>query len=654
MKNIHYLLLIILLPSILFSQKFGNFDRQKLSQEYSEIDSTADYEIILKKSGVSYDRTNTGGYDLLIENFVRIKVYSEEGISAANFLVPFDPKESIYFTKAISYNNEGGKIIEKDLQKSNIYIDKVSDYYHELKFAVPNVKKGTIIDVMYCKRSPYSYALPKFYFQEDVPIIHAEMQMDVPSYFGLSPIATGSIELQQKTGVAENFTGGGERRIIYFVDNVPPMRDDEFVLNINDYRSSIKFEIESTKFPNSATKYYTSDWEQITKSLLERRSFGHQLTARIKTLNPFVESLKGKSEEEIIIACYEHLIEDYKWNEFIRVRSENGVAKVAKEKVGNSGDLNLLLINLLNKCGVKAYPYLTRVRSYGMLNTYYPSATNLNYMFTCVEKADGSLVFLDATNKELPIGQLPLRATNITGFVVKDGKPIQYDLQNPNSYISRSAITFEFDENNEHLIGTGNKLVQNYAAKRFIQQYEKNKDESYQQELEELDFIEESEEEADELEDITYISNIKGLKSRAKEITYDLKEYNTEAVTKLDDKIFLASTLGFGLENNPFTEENRDFPIFYNYSVKLASAITLKIPEGYKVESLPEDLSLVVPSRNVVFRHSFTQLSDSDLIVTLQFQVKQPIIPAEEYLEFKELFDKFVQRSAEKIVLTKI
>lgn len=650
MKTITTLLLTVAFFVNLSGQKFGKFDDQFLSKEYSSIDSAAHSEYITKKCEVSYE-FNTGIY-LNIRYFDRIKIYTEDGVDVANYEIPYTAKEEIYFIKAVSYNLESGERVEQKLKKKDIYKEKINEDYYKKVFAIPNVKKGTVIEVMYSIRTPYVYTIPKFYFQEDVPVVHAEYVLDLPKYIGLNPVTTGFLPLNRKEDASPS-TYHGEKRYIYTIDNVPPIKEDKYVFNINDYRLGLKFEILSTAFPNSVVRYYSKDWNQIVTNLLERRSFGFQMKAKIKGIDDFIKAQQYKTEDAIITACYSYLIENYSWNEDVSIISEKGVVKTIKDKFGNSGDLNMLLVNLLNKCGVNCYPYLTRQRGYGVFTDYFPSLSNLNYMIACAEKEDGSLVFMDATNTELPLGQLPLRATNLGGIVVKDNAAIVYNMVNPNQYNSGSLINYEFDENNNKLIGTGQKVVGKYAAKLFKDKYEEKNKPNYEQELEDDEFVEidggDSEEENED--DITYVYEIEGLDDVKKDIKYKLKETNSESITKIDDKIFIESTLGYGLAENPFKEKTREYPIFYNYKVKIAQAINIKIPEGYEIESIPEDLIASIPSRKVIFRHSIVNLNESEIVINVSFQVKDPYISPEDYTSFKELFDMFQARSNEKIVL---
>lgn len=50
-----------------------------------------------------------------------------------------------------------------------------------------------------------------------------------------------------------------ENRTNYLVENVPALKEESFVNNLDNYTSSILHELSMTKYPNSPTKSYSSD-----------------------------------------------------------------------------------------------------------------------------------------------------------------------------------------------------------------------------------------------------------------------------------------------------------------------------------------------------------------------------------------------------------
>jgi hypothetical protein len=53
---------------------------------------------------------------------------------------------------------------------------------------------------------------------------------------------------------------------------------------------------------------------------------------------------------------------------------------VLREGTGNSADINILLVNLLNKLAITSYPVILSTRDNGTLSPFYPSRSRLNYV----------------------------------------------------------------------------------------------------------------------------------------------------------------------------------------------------------------------------------------------------------------------------------
>ena len=63
----------------------------------------------------------------------------------------------------------------------------------------------------------------------------------------------------------------------YIAEDVPALKEESFVNNIDNYSSSILHELSMTKYPNSPTKSYSSDWESVVKTIYDNEDFGGQL-----------------------------------------------------------------------------------------------------------------------------------------------------------------------------------------------------------------------------------------------------------------------------------------------------------------------------------------------------------------------------------------
>ena len=104
---------------------------------------------------------------------------------------------------------------------------------------------------------------------------------------------------------------------------------------------------------------------------------------------------------------------------------------------------------------------------------------------------------------------------------------------------------------------------------------------------------------------------------------------------------------------NPFKDESRDLPVFFGYPKAEKYNITIKVPEGYKVTSMPESSGATLSGD----RGGYTYLIKESLgIIQLSvvLELKSPIILPEDYTYIRAMFSEIAEKESEKIVLSKI
>ena len=105
------------------------------------------------------------------------------------------------------------------------------------------------------------------------------------------------------------------------------------------------------------------------------------------------------------------------WNDLYSVYMVEGVKNAWEKKTGSSGDINLLLVNLLKEAGLDAYPMLVSERFHGKVNRDYPFIGQFNSVFACVI-IQNKKYYLDATDKVTPPHITPFNILNTTALVV--------------------------------------------------------------------------------------------------------------------------------------------------------------------------------------------------------------------------------------------
>jgi hypothetical protein len=121
----------------------------------------------------------------------------------------------------------------------------------------------------------------------------------------------------------------------------------------------------------------------------------------------------------------------------------------------------------------------------------------------------------------------------------------------------------------------------------------------------------------------------------------------------IGDKLYFSPMVFLKTKENPFKLEKREFPVDFGYPSETLYRVIIKLPEGYKIESVPEPSVILMPDDLGEFKYT---VSGNDLSIQLVVSTKinTPIITSLYYDVLKEYFNKFIEKEAEQIVLTKI
>jgi hypothetical protein len=133
----------------------------------------------------------------------------------------------------------------------------------------------------------------------------------------------------------------------------------------------------------------------------------------------------------------------------------------------------------------------------------------------------------------------------------------------------------------------------------------------------------------------------------SQEITFEM-----DLVASDDQYIFLNTNLFTGLKVNPFISESRSTDIHFGYKRNYLITCSYKIPENYKVETLPKNINLVTADKSVAFKRVFGE-DDNRISMRVSIDIKNTIFFKENYQELREFYKKMFELLNEQIVLKK-
>ncbi|WP_298556076.1 transglutaminase [uncultured Algibacter sp.] len=531
---------------------------------------------------------------------------------------------------------------------------------------MPNIKEGCIIEYKYRINSPFYSNVDDFVFQHDIPIKKLEAKFETPEYFNFKLNTKGFLfvkpEIKSVRGkiIFTNKTSSGgtgmnktanttsyNNEVVEFensissynLSNIPALKDEPYVNNINNYRSSVKYELSYTKFPNSIAKYYSTTWQDVVKNIYENSSFGDELDKRgyyEDDIDALISNISDPKKRVSLI--FDFVKSKVKWNNNYSYYTNDGVKKAYKNQVGNVAEINLMLTSMLQYAGLRAYPVLISTRKNGV--PLFPTREGYNYVVSCVKFADGDIL-LDATSKYSVPNVLPFRTLNWQGRVIAEkGGSSLIDLYPKQKSRNSISIMSTIHENGD-IDGVYRSVKTDHKALSFRESYiEVDKD----------DFLEKLENKYNGIEISDY--QVKNELDLNKPVTESYKFVKESQADIIGDKIYFSPMFFLKTSENPFKLEKREFPVDFIYPSKSIYRIIINIPEGYKIESVPEPTAITLPDNYGSFTYKVMG-NDKTIQVSITAQINEPIIPYFYYDTLKQYFSQLVEKEAEQIVLTK-
>ncbi|MEP0262791.1 DUF3857 domain-containing protein [Dokdonia sp.] len=645
--------------------KFGKVSKEELAQTAHASDPEASAAVLYRKTSTKFTYSEDDGFVVVTDHHERIKIYNKDGYDLANQQIGMylgsSDKESVASLKAVTYNLVDGSVKGSKLQSNGVFDEERSKTLRIKKFTMPDIQDGCIIEFKYTFTSPFISTIDEFRFQEEIPVDKVEMRFFAPEYLIYRTHGKGSIPLGlQTTKKARTLRFRYERQALaratevergtreveltengYIVnlENIPALKEEPFAGNINNYMSALQFELSYTKYPNSLVRNYATTWEDVAKKIYKSDGFGKELEQTKYFRKDIDVLIAGISDpKEKMMKVYDYVKTKMNWNKYYGVYVDKGSKKAYSEGVGNVADINLMLIAMLNYAGIETNPILLSTKANGI--PFFPTRTGFNYVIAGAI-LDNRLFLLDGVDKTSSPSILKTNLLNWKGRMVKaDGSSLLVDLLPAKPAVHTSLINLEI---NEDLVIIGN------SKNRFTGHYAKGQRARYKS----LNEDEQSKKMEENFESVQMIDHtFKEMDNSNKPLTLEYNFENEEAVEAIGNKMYISPLLHLATKENYFKAETRSYPIDYLYPRSDKYNISIKIPEGYMVESLPEPLSINLTDNMGSFRYGVSE-NGGKVTITLLNAIKTPVMGAEFYKDLQEYYKMILEKEAEKIVFVK-
>ncbi|WP_367773377.1 DUF3858 domain-containing protein [Flavobacterium sp. WC2421] len=655
---------IVLVVFLLFSKssaqnlEYGKVTNQELQVKVHPLDSTAAAAIIFKKARTYFVYERGNGFYLYHDFNIRFKVYKKEGLKWADFSVIYLNKregfeeEIVKFSNCVTYNLENGELKETPLRTEGNLKTNINKYWNQTLITMPNVKVGSIFQINYTVKSRNNVRFPVFNFQYEIPVNYAEYQTDIPEVFIYKTLLTGYNKVEATSKIVketESFSHKYNQQsdfpykyqlASYKAENIPALKEEAYIDNIKNYRSSIQHELETTRFPFDGVVDYSMTWDGVAKNIFDYNSFGRELN-KDNYLDAYVKALNSNVTTEIdkLETIFKFVQAKMNFDGDYSILTDKGVKKAYKDGTGNTAEINLILIAMLKSAGIKTDPVLISTIQHGV--PVYPNRTVFNSVIAAAE-IDGKQILMDASNKYSSVGILPLEDLNWTGRLIKEeGDSQEINLVPDKNSNENVNIVVALDAQGK-MVGQTRIRKTDYVAQRFRESTALLTDDKYLEKLEsDLGgiLIDDYKQVNDDTNSSTVIESFKFTSNKHCEI--------------IAGKIYINPLLFFNTTQNPFVLEKRQMPVYFGYPKTDKYNINIEIPKGYKVVSVPQPIK--ISTANSVGSYSINIAYDNDKIqIVIVKEINLAVVPPDLYDALKDFFQKMMEKQNEKIVLTKI
>jgi hypothetical protein len=659
-------IIVLLLTNAVFAQKreLGKVTVDELKEKVCPSDSSAAAAVLFNIGEVRFDYFEGRGFVINTKVRTKIKIYKKEAYELANKSVQYyigpNVIERLSFKDAATYNLVDGKVVKTKLKNDGEFEEKVNKSWGRKKIALPNVKEGSIIEYEYNLESDGIGVLEDWIFQMDVPVVFSQFKTFVPEYYAYKPLLRGFLtpkfettsttktiystvkdrSYSRPTEFSNSQSSYTEVTSTYTLENIPALKDESFVNNIKNYIASIEHELTSISYPGEPVRNLSTTWESVVKTIYDNDNFGIELNKTGYFDNDLNALLNGlKSNEEKIVTIFNFVKSRMNWNESFGYSCSDGVRKAYQDKVGNVAEINLMLTAMFRYAGIEANPIILSSRGNGI--SLFPSRTAFDYVISGIE-LNGQIVLFDATSKNALPNILPVRDLNWFGRLIrKDGSSEQVNLMPKSS--SKEIINVIGEISGEGKVS--GKLRDQYLDYNAFNYRERNNNVNNESLVERIEKshpgLEISEFEVQNRNDLS--------KPIIENYAFDLD--NTVEI--IGDKMYLSPMLFFTMNENPFKQEKREYPVDFVFPHQDKYNISLKLPEGYVVESLPQPKAIAMPEDMANFKFNLSN-NGSQLQMVCSLDINRAVIGSEDYETLKSFFKEVINKQTEKIVLKKI
>lgn len=621
--------------------KYGFISKEDLEMTAYPPDTSAAAVVLCDYGTIHFDYV-TQNPIVVYTRHKRIKFLRRAGFTHGDIVIPYP---GWYKFKSLTAQVLAPDGITSEVPKKDIFDEEVyKNGFRQARFAFPNLKEGSVAEYKYEIESRYLFELPQWFFQDVIPVRWSEYRLSIPVIYQYMTLLNGLPLTITESSLGRANLSGESSEIRLALKEAPALREEPYITTMADYLTRVRFQLEREQYPQRAVRPIMTTWEQAAVDLLADEDFGLRFTKENKFRKVWdaarPQLLSAQTPEDKINALYTFIQQSFDKETYFDWYGGLDFNDLYEKKSGSRSEQNLLLVALLRKAGLESHPVLISTRGNGLPVPKYPFLDQFNHILTYVEYGDKTML-LDIGSTFRPAGMVAEYSLNGQGWLVHPTKPRWIPI--PPATASETCFgAFRLDEEG-NLTGKIQISDEGYKAlDRREAFHEKKPSEFWEEEVQQHH--------PDASPDSLTVDNmaepVQPLRSK---FNCSIPGYAQVS----GDFIYVNPVFLSTYYQNPFKSEVRTYPVDMAYPFKERVVCELIIPHGYKVESLPEPVRLVLPDNGGRFQYSVENKAEK-ITLNSSIHITQLHFEAAEYDRLRSFFGMISEKYGEQIVLKKI
>jgi Domain of Unknown Function with PDB structure (DUF3857) len=608
--------------------EYGNYSNEEIMMTKCAFDTSADAVVLLDEAFSYYDDE----YHLITDRRIRIKILDARALDKGTIRVRYYSKnnfETITKIEGMTYTPGGSPQIST-INKKSIFTEKEDERVSSKKFAMPNIKAGSIIEYKYESVMEHFGGLDHWLFQADIPTVKSCFRLQIV------PNATFSYIVSKK-GDYKVIIVPSEGGIYFEMNSVPGLRFEPYMDAPKDYLQRVEFQLAGYKNRFGDKKDVNSSWKQVAFDLATDDDLGGTVKKNLPIpleLTANVAAEPGSMGKINVI--YDYVKDHFTWDGYYGIYATDGVNKVWEKRMGSAGELNLVLINLLQSFKIDASPLLVAERDYGKVDPANTFIDRFNKTVAYVE-VDGKLLVLDATQKYCPASLIPYPLLNTLALVVnKKTKGLIEIGSGEAAYKYNARVSANLDKAG---LLKGSCIVNSvdYARESEIERIKNDKDNKVVKTIEE---------------------SYEGLKVDSFEYVYAnkdtvplLQQFNfNDQLNENGGFVLFNYNFFTGLDKNPFKADERFTDIDFGYPFDVEVEEKIELPANSKTDNLLKSKILQTADKNIILSREIGRAGNI-LNIKIHFLQSVTLVPSSSYDALKGFYQQMNEMLNEPIVI---